>query len=865
MKKTVWYILFGLVGVLALILLVSRVYLKSLHPQYEGQIALGELKQPVSVIRDDAGVPHIEAKNQADAYTALGFVVAQDRLFQMELQRRLAAGRLAEVLGPKLVKVDKMARLLLFRRTAAKYLSQPEKMDPAALSALDHYIKGVNIFIARGKLPVEFKILRDLAGNPDYEMKPFNRVDMLSIVGYMAYSFADGIKTDSLRTIFSKQIPSINIKDLFPDYAREKPETIIPHKPKATPVAQAEKSPEATGGTSLAWNERSRKELWSFYQQAEEALDMLGPLHGSNSWVLGPRRTRSGKAILANDPHIRHSTPGTWMEIHLKYPGYENYGYHMPLLPFPLIAHNRIKGWALTMLENDDLDLYAETLDDPATPTKVKYKGKWVPLVTHSEVIKVRGGKDIPLEIRVTPHGPIVTDLVAHYKGKPLAAWWAYHHGDNRPLTALYKLGLARDWREFQEACALVAAPGLNISYADARGNIGWVATAHLPLRPKGVSGRRIMPGDNGKFDIEGFLPPEKNPRLFNPPSGMIITANNKPLVGPVDPYYLPRLTGYWRPSDRARRIRELLRRQPRWDLESLKKVQTDVYLKGAERMVAELVKIFEFDPYLLDQLSHKEYVAYEVMKGWDYRYGLKSAGASVFHFFVYNLLAEILLDDLGGKVDTEWIRGDLEKEQNKQAWARFQTYATNYQHWNFIKYFVRKRNHFLWDNVLTKEVETRGTIVLRAWRTTIAGLSKKLGSNPRSWHWSKTHQIEYTFMPYGMKAPLDLFYKDGPLPAPGTMAVINNMKANFGKGEYKVRTVPSVRRLVDFGNLEEAFTILPGGNSGVPGTPFYDDQRKDYLAGRYRTIAFTPSQIQDRGKFRLSLVPAGAKPKSEK
>ncbi len=411
------------------------VFLDRQKPLVQGTLVTPLVENETRIIRDRWGVPHIQAHSGMDAYFALGFTLAQDRLFQMELQRRLARGELAEILGPKLLDVDKKFRTLLLRKRAQDYLDRKDEIHPEALAFLDAFLKGVNHFVETGPLPVEYTLL-------GIRPRPFTRLDSLSVMGYVAYSFADGIKRDSLYTILEARLNRDDLDLIFPDYTLDNRVTImepqgVPHKALASVSNNVDPknypaNPAGFEGFTQA-----------FQTLLDKTAQIVPPFTGSNSWVLAPDRSKNGHALLANDPHIGIANPGVWYEAHLTYPGYDNYGYHLPLLPFPMLAHNSTKAWAITMFENDDLDLYAETFD-PNDPGRVRFKGQWTQVRTMDETIKVKGEPDVPLTIRITPHGPVISDFLEGYTGSPVSLSWVYHKVDNPILDVVYDMGKAR-------------------------------------------------------------------------------------------------------------------------------------------------------------------------------------------------------------------------------------------------------------------------------------------------------------------------------------------------------------------------------------------------------------------------------------
>ena len=818
-------------AVLSLFPLAGYVIMRVHLPDIDGTFYSESIREGVTVIRDNWGVPHISAGNGSDAYFAYGFTLAQDRLFQMELHRRIARGEIAELFGPAFLDFDRRFRTLLFRHTAEGILGKTD-IDPEALRLLDAFLEGVNYFIEREPLPMEFVLL-------GIKPRRFTRLDCIAMVCYMAYSFAYGINSDSLVSMLKRKYPRYDIMELFPGYSREEPVTVMESQAfyKRNPELGIRRLMVREVDSPLAQFLPSIFRCFSPLNGASpmDAGEGVSPLFpgfgGSNSWVIAPSRSASGSAILANDAHVALSNPGIWYEAHVRYGDYENYGYHLPLLPFPMFAHNSDRAWAITMFENDDLDLYYETLH-PLDESLVRYRGQWVKLRRLRELIRVRGGDDEPIEIRITPHGPIISDFLEGYEGKPVSLFWVCHRTDNPVLDILYRLSVARTMKSFRDAISRLAAPGLNFSYVDSRGNIAWWAAGRLPVRPRHVNSREILDGSSGRDEILGYLPFEKNPHLINPVSGIVVTANNKSTMRPVGP--IRDIEGYWVPTDRAARIVELLSAREKWDIDDLREVQTDIKSIAAPTVVAAIRDGIE-KSRAAERFNSLEESAYRALESWDCRYDIQSRGATIYHFIIYHILKESVEDEMGRR--------------------HFLVYCNLPEFWNFFKAFIRDDGSQFWDDINTSEKERREQIIARAYRSAIRELADRFGSDMDTWRWGRVHTIEYVH-PIGLKKPLNLLFNIGPLPAPGEARTINRLSTHFGKHDYKVISVPSFRRLIDYRDLRHSYSILPSGNSGNILSPHYDDQVAMFLRGEYRVINFMPDQIQRNKMHEMVFLP---------
>lgn len=800
-------------------------YLSSRLPDIDGTLVTNQVKNKTRVIRDKWGVPHIQAETAGDAYFALGFTLAQDRLFQMELQRRLSRGELAEILGPGLLDVDKKFRTLMLRKRGEDYLKQEEKINPQALASLDDFLRGINHFIKTGPLPVEYTLL-------GFTPRPFTRLDSISTMGYVAYSFADGIKRDSLYTMLESSLTRSDLDQIFPEYTLENKVTIMEPDGGPAPETQAAQSMGIRPKETIA-DTGPIKNFKGFTAAYQAVLDLTAqicpPFTGSNSWVLAPSRSENGHALLANDPHIGIANPGVWYEAHVKYPGYENYGYHLPLIPFPMLAHNSTKAWAITMFENDDLDLYGETFH-PDDPNRVKFMGQWVEVKIIKETIKVKGEPDVALTIRVTPHGPVISDFIKGYQGDPVAVSWVYHKEDNPILDVVYGMGKAETLGEFREAVSKLAAPGLSISYIDAKGNIAWWGAGRLPIRPAHVSGKQIHDGSSGKDESKGYLPFDRNPHLVNPENGMIITANNLATTVPIDPIGV--LTGYFRPSDRAARIYELLAQRSKWTIEGLKAIQTDTRLYSGTPMAQGILNRLETNK---SAFSPAQTQAFDTLKSWDGFMETSTIGGTIFQFTIYHIMKEALEPHIG--------------PENLKA------YLNQVDHWSFLKHYLKTDTPAITGKNPSLPTRSKDEIILAGFKNALEELTSKLGTNMTKWRWGTVHTIEFTHA-MGRKKPLNLLFNVGPFPSPSEFTSVNKLKSKTGNHDYKVASIPSTRRLIDCNSPKDSWSIIPTGNSGNFMSEFFDDQAKMFINSQYRRILYGDEQILGDTSHVLTLAP---------
>ncbi|WP_423596204.1 penicillin acylase family protein [Roseateles sp. MS654] len=769
-------------------------------PQRDGELQLAGLSAPVTVRYDEWGVPHIDARNEDDLYRALGYLHAQDRLFQMEMLRRLARGELAEILGPKLVETDRLFRTLGIRHRADALAEESAAItaQPGAVRALYAYLDGVNQYQATRPAPLEFEIL----GIPK---RPFTAADTYAIAGYLAYSFAAAFRTEPALTAVRDQ--------LGPDYLRIF--DLDWHRQGALD-AQASVGRGRFGDVAPV--------LARLAAVSDGAAELAGlpQFEGSNAWVVAGSRTASGKPLLAGDPHIAYSAPAVWWEAHLRTPQFELYGHHLALNPMALLGHNQRFGWSLTMFQNDDVDLIAEKVN-PANANEVWVKGRWVPMTSRQETLKVKGEADQVLTLRRSPHGPIINDAVPGDRGeRPVAMWWAFLETENPVLDGFYKLGRADTLDRAREAASMIHAPGLNVVWANAAGDIAWWAAAKLPMRPEGVNPSFLLDGATGEADKPGFLPFSANPHEENPARGYIVSANFQPSGETPVP-------GYYNLAERGRRLDGLLSQGKRWDLHSSQALQLDVQTDYGPRVLRPII------PLLRTSASGEEQPLVEALVRWNGAYKADAVAPVLFQQFIAELLRAALKDELGE--------------------AQFENLRRTRALDHALPRLTADGDSPWWDDRSTPQRESQADIVRRAWKAALAHLRATQGADSSSWRWVAMHTLTHEH-PLGKQKPLDRLFNVGPFPVPGGHEVPNNFAQRNGSGPWSVVYGPSTRRLIDFARPHEALGVNPVGQSGVWPDAHYGDQAELLAKGQYRREWLNESDVQAHSRGMLVLKP---------
>lgn len=773
-------------------------YFNTKLPKRQGQLALQGLVAPVTVDYDERGVPHIQAQNESDMYRALGYVHAQDRLFQMEMMRRLAQGELAEVFGPQLLESDKLFRTLGLRQHATDYVARMDMTSPAS-KALLAYLDGINQYQARHPAPVEFDLLK-------IPKRPFTPQDTVAVTGYMAYSFAAALRTEPVLTYIRDQLGPEYLGAFDIDW----------HPLGVLKEAKLD---------SVTW-----QSLAHVAQASTQAMEVAGVplLEGSNAWAIAGKRTASGKPLLAGDPHIAYSVPAVWYEAHLSSPGFDLYGHYQALNPVALLGHNAQFGWSLTMFQNDDLDLIAETTDREH-PNQVQFRGEWVDIQTRTETIAVKGGTPLTLTLRSTPHGPIINDAFAETLGAtPVSMWWAFLQTENPLLDAFYALNRADTRDKARAAAAQIHSPGLNIVWADAQGNIGWWAAGKLPQRPQGVNPAFILDAAKGEAEKPGFYAFQFNPQEENPARGYIVSANHQPQPSSGVP-----VPGYYNLPDRVRQLDQALADPDRrWDVSTAQTLQLDVGNGYASRILDSMLPVLQNAV-----VDDNEKAFLEPLQKWDGTYTRDSIAATLFTQFCYELARATMEDELGEAMFAALLR------TRALDHALPQLAADEESPW--------------WDNRKTKKrVEGRFEIAQLAWHRSYEHLSALYGSSLLEWAWGKAHTLTHKH-PLGQHKSLHLLFDVGPMPVAGGRETPNNLSSYLGPAPWAVTYGPSTRRVIDFASPAMSVGINAVGQSGVLFDRHYDDQAQMLAQGIYQRQYLARDDIRAHTASTLSLRPA--------
>ncbi|MGD8739199.1 MAG: penicillin acylase family protein [Desulfobacterales bacterium] len=786
------WILGILLGLIVVIFAGAYFYLRATLPDYKGKITVPGITKPVEIIRDAYGMPHIYAQTDTDAYFALGYCMAQDRLFHMDLMRRATRGKLAEILGKDLIPVDRFFRTI----TAGKPIEEiAAAYKPETLSAAKDYAAGVNYFIKhhKGPLPLEFTIL-------GYEPEPWQPSEAVAVHYAMAVDLNTAFSVEMLHAAVIEKVGETMAQEIFPDYAEGYP-LIIPK-----------------GLAAL-----------DFLKTLNLAREIRGTEGGgaSNSWVVAGKKSTTGKPILANDPHLNHSAPGIWYEAHIVSPSMNVSGSVLPGIPFVVIGANEHVAWGFTNVMADDADFYIEKIN-PANPNQYEFMGSWEDMKIKEEVIKVKGADDVKFKVRLTRHGPII-DEINHYKEPKDTAlsmrWTAYEVLQETPF---YYLNTARSVDDIEKAVAHFKCPGQNWVYADDNGNIGYWAAVGIPIRD-GFSGAVPVPGWDGKHEWKGYVPTGQQPHLRNPIRGWIATANNKH----VDDDYPYPISHYYTMPDRFVRIKEMITAKQKFDTQDFTKMQADFYVVLAKEWVPMMLASLSLSG---TQLSENGKKAKAALKNWNFVAGAEDIAPTIFHATINAMVKNTFKKRLG-----EDLYGQYLKNKDVVFNAMRNLIAANQSVW--------------FDDPDTAEKESINDIVGKSFTEAVLYLEEKMGSNVDDWKWGDLHTLTL-YHPFGKSSALmGYFMNIGPNPMGGSLATVNPQPYKLSD-PWEIYHGASLRYIIDFANRKNSRRVIPAGISGNFMSSHYDDQAELWRTGKYRPFVLDRKSVEADARYTLKMLP---------
>jgi penicillin G amidase len=781
-------------------------------------ITLPDLRQPVEILIDHWGVPHIYAKNEADLFFAQGFNAARDRLFQIDLWRRRGLGQLSEVFGQSFVEQDKATRLFLYRGDMDKEWAA---YGPAAKQIAEHFVAGVNAYIDwlahhPGRTPWEFKEL-------SYAPAKWSADDVVRIrshgltrnldseVARSRIACASDLKSDEIR------------RGLQPPWQTQVPSGIDPCLPKGLlkvftlATQEVRLTPTALKATASADSAPAVETAGS--EQPTENFE------GSNNWVIAPRKSATGRAIMANDPHRAYSEPSLRYISHLDAPTLHVIGANEPALPGVSLGHNDWIAFGYTIFAMDQEDLYVYELN-PADSSQYKYQGRWEPFRVVREEIKVKGQAPVLADLTFTRHGPVIyTEKGTHRAFAVRSAWL---EPGMTPYFGSVRYMSARNFDQFKQAVEYWSAPSSNLVYADVKGNIGWVIGGLAPIRSN-WDGLLPVPGD-GRFEWAGRWKGEQLPRVYNPVSGYITTSNEMNL--PADYPYQERKLGFeWADGSRHQRIDEVISKADKFSIEDSMHLQNDEVSIPARRLIALLKPLSSDDP--------KTKAALGLLTSWN---------ASVDAGVPASALQEV------------WFSRHLERDFMTAVLSQRAVDA-------MADAMYRPDSAVMLDALEHPETrfggnaaEKRNQLLLTSLRSAYEEMEKLQGPDAKQWNWGK---LQYNLSEHPFAAIVDDAARAkvnvGPIEKNGSGFVPN--ASGYRLSDFRQMGGPSVRVVVDVGNWDNSKAVNHPGQSGDPDSPHYRDLAPMWRSGQYFPLLYSRKAVENATEKRIKLIPGHAQP----
>ncbi len=812
-------------------------------PTTNGTIELANLRDEVTIHRNEYGVPHIYASNTHDLFVAQGFVHAQDRFWQMDFWRHIGSGRLAELFGESEVSRDRFLRTLGWERIAEQEL---ETLDPDDRAALEAYAQGVNAYLDdRSKHDISLEYTALMFTNSSYQPADWQPLHTLTWPKVMAWDL-DKHKLDLEleRSQLLNTLSREQVKELFPAYPEDHPVIVSQIETsflRGTHVRANGRLP-LRENHFVSGNSAAAKALQTLEQNLsplDNLFPSIGRSMGSNSWVVSGDLTSTGHPLLANDPHLGAEIPSIWYEVglHCQPQGpdcpYDVTGVSFAGVPGVIIGHSDRIAWGLTHVLADGLDLVIERVN-PNNPNQYEVNGEWVEMEPVQETIQVAGGEPVQQTVRYTRHGPIISETyepLEEFEQKAgvelpeeyaiTLRWTALE--PSTIVSSILQINRADNWQEFRQGAAEFDIVPHNLVYADADGNIGYQMPGEIPIRDQG-QGRFPVPGWQEGYDWEGYIPFEQLPSAFNPAEGYLVTANNPPLRNGY-----PYLISYdWSYGFRAARIHQLIQQaEGNLTLEAMQRIQRDSQTPLGKFLLPELLRL----SFAESRLQR----AQQILQNWDQQYRQDQAAPAILAMVWKQLLANTFHDELP---EAYWPEGNdrwmlvmrQQLQQPQSAW---------------------------WDDQSTEAVERRDDILRQSFEDAVTTLHNRFGTDSRWWHWGELHQVPFTHQSLGKSGipPLEMLFNRGPVPVSGGRGMIN---ANVwdASESFAVNSISSLRMVVDFSNLGDSEIIHATGQSGHAFHPHYTDQMDLWQRMAYHPMNGGTEDVSATAEETLVLVP---------
>lgn len=821
--------------VVAIVLLVVAVagggylYLRQSLPGYDADETVSGITAAVDIVRDADAVPHVFASTKHDALFGLGYVHAQDRLWQMEFQRRIGHGRLSEIFGPATTAQDRFLRTVGFGRAAR---SAWEHLPPERRRQIDAYVAGVNAFISshRGRrLPPEFTLLR-------FEPEPFTGPDVLVWVKMMAWDLSANYSSELMRHDMVAKIGPERMGQLLPPYPREGL-SILNDQPPAADTHEDEAVRSRTAAPNVvsdAWRSLQRT-LGAGNPRVADLL-LAGSSHeaiGSNNWVVDGTLTATGAPMLANDPHLSTHIPSTWYLAHISAGDFDLIGATLPGTPAVALGRNKYMAWGATNVAADVQDLYRERID--STGRFAEYQGQQEPITIVPETILVKGAEPVVVNVRITRHGPLISDAINANNAaatppstapplEPLAFRWTALDDQDLTVDAYMRLNEARSWSDVTAALKDYVSPSQNFVFAEASGHIGYYAPGHIPIRTSG-DGSRPMDGWTGDAEWDGYVPFDELPHVYDPPSHFIVTANNRPSGAPGAP-----LVALEYPNPyRAQRIVDLLKEiaaTRKFTPNDFARIQADTVSLHARELLPRLLAHVQ-------PATSLDRRAVEILRTWDDNARADAAAPAIFEAWFLRLAPSIVGDELGT------------------------TLASYESRFSSITRFLEASldaNPAWCDNITTTLRETCDDAVTTALHGGVEMLAERMGREPERWRWDAVHSAVFPHQGLDSVRFLRPLLSRA-MPNGGDWSTVN-VGPVAADAPFEQRSVPGYRQIIDLSPANDSRFIESVGASGHFLSPHYDDFLDDWQAVRYRKMRMDRLEVESSALGRLRLSP---------
>ena len=785
--------------IVAILCIGGFLYVRSIAgkglPDYSSPVQLKGMNEKVMVYRDQFAVPHIYARNQEDLYRAVGYCMAQDRLWQMDLLRRVTTGRLSEIFGEDMIETDVLMRSLRIPEKSVKIITVT---DREMLSALEAFCDGVNQYIEShlDNLPPEFEIL-------GYTPEPWEKEHSINLIGYMAWDLTLPWKTEMAIYKISKKVNEELMKDLVP-HVKDYKSYVYPHF--------------AGKDTEM----HVRRHLLAKAGNLEELGVQV--FSGSNNWAVAGWKSETGKPILANDMHLGLFAPGIWYQMHQVVEGeLDVTGVVLPGQPMVISGHNERIAWGMTNVMVDDMDFYREKVN-PDNPDEYMYNGKWRKMEVRTEKIPVGNDDRVERTIRFTHRGPVISGIKG-VEDEVISMRWIGNDFSNEFRT-VYLLNRAKNWSDFRNAARSFLAVSQNIVYADVDGNIGMYCCAGIPIR-KG-NGIEIVPGDTDEYDWKGYVPFERRPHSFNPPEGFVASANNK-IVSDRYPFYI---SHWFDLPHRIDRIREMLSEKQEYSIDDFQKMHMDHRSKLAEQMRDDMVSILR-----QRDLPGRQNAALTMLSAWDLVMSGDSGAAALFDAFYLKFVYNCFHDEMGDDLYSEYV--------NKRVLPT-----------NAVDAIWKKKTSPWCDDVTTKDVkEDFNTMVHKSFSDAVAWLSDDMGGDPEDWQWKDIHALTLSH-PMGGVWFLDILFNlnSDTFPVGGSFHTVSPNSYSFNE-PFRVKDGASHRHIYSTADWNSSLSIIPTGNSGIPASKHYCDQSELYVKGIYHPDRFNRQSVESEARYIMEIT----------